>query len=284
MAKRKGRFTVLANTDERRLITSLARHLHRSEGDAVRFVMLEAARALETADAPTPLCGKLAEYVTEAKPTRLHTLPAVGFILLMLMALVVIGLVFVVVAQVLENAKLFAVLIASLLAIGLLAQGALVAMGKVNGRDFTTTVGDFFKAIGLLNSGDVPEKANSVPEQHPSAERAKPIGQNNIYLVQFRPAISVGGTPLANIHSAIKRNRSSKRRTVRNQATRSKARSAVKDARVAIASGQDATQNVNAAASALDKAAEKGVIHKRNAARRKSRLMKAAAKAQKSGK
>ena len=89
---------------------------------------------------------------------------------------------------------------------------------------------------------------------------------------------------MANIHSAIKRNRSSKRRAVRNQTARSKARSAVKDARVAIASGQDVTQNVNAAASALDKAAEKGIIHKRNAARRKSRLMKAAAKAQKTGK
>jgi small subunit ribosomal protein S20 len=89
---------------------------------------------------------------------------------------------------------------------------------------------------------------------------------------------------LANIHSAIKRNRSSKRRAARNQVARSKARSAVKDARVAIASGEDVSKNVNAAASALDKAAEKGVIHKRNAARRKSRLMKAAAKAQKSSK
>jgi len=89
---------------------------------------------------------------------------------------------------------------------------------------------------------------------------------------------------LANIHSAIKRNRSSKRRAARNQVARSKARSAVKDARVAIASGEDVSKNVNAAASALDKAAEKGVIHKRNAARRKSRLMKAAAKAQQSSK
>ncbi len=89
---------------------------------------------------------------------------------------------------------------------------------------------------------------------------------------------------MANIHSAIKRNRSSKRRAVRNQAARSRARSAVKDARVAIASGEDVTKNVSAAASALDKAAEQGIIHKRNAARRKSRLMKAAAKAQQSGK
>lgn len=89
---------------------------------------------------------------------------------------------------------------------------------------------------------------------------------------------------MANIHSAIKRNRSSKRRAARNQAARGKARSAVKDARVAIAAGKDVAVNVNAAASALDKAAEKGIIHKRNAARRKSRLMKAAAKAQQSGK
>jgi len=89
---------------------------------------------------------------------------------------------------------------------------------------------------------------------------------------------------LANIHSAIKRNRSSKRRAVRNQTARSKARSAVKDARTAIASGEDVSKNVSAAASALDKAAGKGILHKRNAARRKSRLMKAAAKAQQSGK
>ena len=85
---------------------------------------------------------------------------------------------------------------------------------------------------------------------------------------------------MANIHSAIKRNRSSKRRAARNLVARSKARTAVKNARVAIASGEDVSKNVNAASSALDKAAEKGVIHKRNAARRKSRLMKAAAKAQ----
>ena len=89
---------------------------------------------------------------------------------------------------------------------------------------------------------------------------------------------------MANIHSAIKRNRSSKRRAVRNSASRSQARNAVKDARVAIDSGDNVAVKVNAAASALDKAAEKGVIHKRNAARRKSRLMKAAAKAQQPGK
>jgi small subunit ribosomal protein S20 len=109
------------------------------------------------------------------------------------------------------------------------------------------------------------------------------IGQIEQDRVQFRPAKSVGGIPLANIHSAIKRIRSSKRRAARNQAARSRARGAVKDARIAIAAGEDTAAKVNAAASALDKAAEKGIIHKRNAARRKSRLMKAAAKAQTAG-
>ena len=74
--------------------------------------------------------------------------------------------------------------------------------------------------------------------------------------------------------------RSSARRATRNQAARSKARGAVKEARIAIASGQETAAKLSTAASALDKAAEKGIIHKRNAARRKSRLMKAAAKAQ----
>lgn len=89
---------------------------------------------------------------------------------------------------------------------------------------------------------------------------------------------------MANIKSAIKRIRSSKRRAVRNQAARGRARGAVKDARLAIGSGnaEEAATKINAAASALDKAAEKGIIHKRNAARRKSRLMKAAAKANQS--
>lgn len=86
---------------------------------------------------------------------------------------------------------------------------------------------------------------------------------------------------MANIQSAIKRIRSSKRRAIRNKTVRTYARTTVKTAREAIESGADAkdtTVAINAAASALDKAAGKGILHKRNAARRKSRLMKAAAK------
>ena len=86
---------------------------------------------------------------------------------------------------------------------------------------------------------------------------------------------------MANIKSAIKRIRSSNRRAVRNKSVRTTARTAVRTAREAIEAGEakDMSVAVNAAASALDKAATKGVVHKRNAARRKSRLMKAAAKA-----
>lgn len=90
---------------------------------------------------------------------------------------------------------------------------------------------------------------------------------------------------MANIQSAIKRIRSSKRRAIRNKTVRTYARTAVRTAREAIESGMDVKDTaaaINAAGSALDKAASKGILHKRNAARRKSRLMKAAAKIAKS--
>ena len=81
---------------------------------------------------------------------------------------------------------------------------------------------------------------------------------------------------MANTASAIKRVRSNERKRVRNRLTRANTRTAVRGAREAVASGQaeDARKATLAAVSALDKAAEKGVIHKNNAARRKSRLMK----------
>lgn len=60
-----------------------------------------------------------------------------------------------------------------------------------------------------------------------------------------------------------------------NRIYRSGARTAVRKARTAIASGEDAAAAVQEAMSVLDRAAAKGVIHKNNAARRKSRLMKA---------
>ncbi len=81
---------------------------------------------------------------------------------------------------------------------------------------------------------------------------------------------------MANIKSQIKRNRQNEKRRVHNRVFRGKARTLVTKARNLVDTGEQATsaEAVRQAVSALDKAAEKGVIHKNNAARRKSRLMK----------
>ena len=79
---------------------------------------------------------------------------------------------------------------------------------------------------------------------------------------------------MANIKSQIKRNRQNEKRRLRNRDFRGAARTAVKDARASLESGQDTAASVMAAISALDIAAQKGAVHPRNAARRKGRLMK----------
>ena len=81
---------------------------------------------------------------------------------------------------------------------------------------------------------------------------------------------------MANIKSAIKRNRQNKKRRLRNRVYRGKARTYVRDARALMVEEnlEEARETTLLAVKALDKAAEKGVIHKNNAARRKSRLMK----------
>ena len=85
---------------------------------------------------------------------------------------------------------------------------------------------------------------------------------------------------MANIKSQIKRNRSNERRRQRNQATRSELKTRVKAARTAIDDGTDAApESVRQAQSRLGKASGKGRIHKNQAARRTSRLMKRAASA-----
>jgi small subunit ribosomal protein S20 len=79
---------------------------------------------------------------------------------------------------------------------------------------------------------------------------------------------------LANIKSQIKRNRQNEKRRLRNRFYRGGARTAVSNARVAFATdAPDTKEAVLRAISTLDKAAEKGVLHPNNAARRKSRLM-----------
>ncbi len=80
---------------------------------------------------------------------------------------------------------------------------------------------------------------------------------------------------LANKHAAEKAIRQSARHRVRNRVVRAAARSQVKKAVVAVAANEATSeQTVKEAIHALDNAAQKGVIKKNNAARRKSRLMK----------
>ena len=80
---------------------------------------------------------------------------------------------------------------------------------------------------------------------------------------------------MANIKSQIKRNKQNEKRRINNRNVRGAARTAVNQARAAFDMNAPETKEaVLNAISALDKAAEKGVIHKNNAARRKGRLMK----------
>jgi small subunit ribosomal protein S20 len=83
---------------------------------------------------------------------------------------------------------------------------------------------------------------------------------------------------MANIKSQIKRNRQNERRRLRNKIARSELKTRVKRAAEGIETGaDDAGDRVRAAQKRLGKAAEKGVVHKNQAARRMSRLMKRAA-------
>jgi small subunit ribosomal protein S20 len=86
---------------------------------------------------------------------------------------------------------------------------------------------------------------------------------------------------VANIASQIKRNRQNEKRRLRNKSVRSELRSRTKAASAAAESGaDDGGESLRLAMKRIDKAAQKGVIHKNQAARRKSRLAKQANKAQ----
>lgn len=68
--------------------------------------------------------------------------------------------------------------------------------------------------------------------------------------------------------------RQEEKRRLHNRSIKSLVKTQVTKARTAIANGQQAEVAVRNAVSELDRAAKKGVIHRNNAARRKSRLMK----------
>ena len=79
---------------------------------------------------------------------------------------------------------------------------------------------------------------------------------------------------MANIKSQIKRNRQNEKRVERNKAVRTALKTSTKKIRAAVDAGdaEEATARQREAARSLDKAAAKGIIHRRTAARRKSRL------------
>jgi small subunit ribosomal protein S20 len=83
---------------------------------------------------------------------------------------------------------------------------------------------------------------------------------------------------VANIKSQIKRNRQNEAARVRNKSVKSSLKTAVRKFHEAVASGDAAAaaEAEKAATRALDKAASKGVIHKNQAANRKSALAKKA--------
>ena len=84
---------------------------------------------------------------------------------------------------------------------------------------------------------------------------------------------------MANIKSQIKRNATNEKRRLRNKAVKSSLKTAVRSFREAAASGDKdaAVVALRSASKKLDKAVSKGVIHKNQAANRKSALAKMAA-------
>jgi small subunit ribosomal protein S20 len=82
---------------------------------------------------------------------------------------------------------------------------------------------------------------------------------------------------LANHKSALKRARQNETRRLRNKSSRSAVKNVVKELRSAANSKEDkeaAVKKLDTTKSVIDKAAKKGILHKRTAARKISRLTK----------
>jgi len=83
---------------------------------------------------------------------------------------------------------------------------------------------------------------------------------------------------LANHKSALKRARQNQIRRTRNKSVKTRVKNVVKDLKLAIdgESKEAVPEKLNAAKSFIDKAAKKGVIHRKTAARKVSRLSRLA--------
>ncbi|MBM6398931.1 30S ribosomal protein S20 [Phycicoccus sonneratiae] len=84
---------------------------------------------------------------------------------------------------------------------------------------------------------------------------------------------------MANIKSQLKRIKTNRRATERNKAVKSEFKTAIRRFREAAATGNadEANKALKAASTKLDKAVSKGVIHKNQAANKKSAMAKKAA-------
>jgi small subunit ribosomal protein S20 len=81
---------------------------------------------------------------------------------------------------------------------------------------------------------------------------------------------------LANHKSALKRTRQNEIRRMRNKSVKTRVKSIVKDVRLSVgeSSKEEALKKLDMAKSDIDRAAQKGVIHKKTASRKISRLSK----------
>ncbi len=80
---------------------------------------------------------------------------------------------------------------------------------------------------------------------------------------------------MANHKSALKRAGQSEIRRMRNRAVKTRVKSVVKEVRQAVANNSEGTQaQLKTAQATIDKAAKKGVLHKRTASRKVARLAK----------
>jgi small subunit ribosomal protein S20 len=86
---------------------------------------------------------------------------------------------------------------------------------------------------------------------------------------------------LARIKSAIKRHKQSLKRRARNRHVRSSVKSAIKDVRSALekTGADEAGKVLSRAVSVISRAGSKGVLHKKNVARKVARLSRAVHKA-----
>ena len=84
---------------------------------------------------------------------------------------------------------------------------------------------------------------------------------------------------MANIKSQLKRIKTNRKATERNKAVKSEVKTAIRRFREAAAAGESdkAAEALKAASTKLDKAVSKGVIHKNQAANKKSAMARKAA-------